>query len=358
MPEHSAIIPILKLDFGLPRLYRYGFGDLADWGSKGMSFFRQFKNFDPVTGEVPDYPFSLMPVIAARSRRLLKGRTRDQIVSAAGTADWMIGEYFRDTKEEYIGEALRRQLHPVWNMLPKDQRTEASLRQLLDSPSHGDDGPPNLPTRENTSELEALKESIDWYLLDNDEDFPSARAFEFFAVFALWQLADAFTSLEYSLRKGTGFPDLDRIIESLPPEATKDDLLTNYSRSGKYALAAMDAVCWAEHLHADDARISELLRLRLELRVLSERSEQRAEAIAHERISLKASKAAIARHRENREMKADVFAWCAERLHEYSSMEKAAEAIAGQGRLVPVSVRTARDWIAEWRRQTRPARRP
>ena len=55
-----------------------------------------------------------------------------------------------------------------------------------------------------------------------------------------------------------------------------------------------------------------------------------------------------ARHSENRKMKADVFAWCDANMHKYKSMDSAAEAIAGKE--VPVTFRTARSWIAAWKK--------
>ena len=42
-----------------------------------------------------------------------------------------------------------------------------------------------------------------------------------------------------------------------------------------------------------------------------------------------------------------MFAWCETHLHEYPSMDAAAEAVAGK--LVPVAFRTARSWIGEYR---------
>lgn len=56
-----------------------------------------------------------------------------------------------------------------------------------------------------------------------------------------------------------------------------------------------------------------------------------------------------ARHSENRRMKADVFSWCDKNMRNYKSMDSAAEAIAGKE--VPVTFRTARSWIADWKKK-------
>jgi len=54
------------------------------------------------------------------------------------------------------------------------------------------------------------------------------------------------------------------------------------------------------------------------------------------------------RHAENRAMKANVLAWCDQNIEKYKSLDKAAEAIAGKE--VPVSFRTVRAWIGEWKK--------
>lgn len=58
--------------------------------------------------------------------------------------------------------------------------------------------------------------------------------------------------------------------------------------------------------------------------------------------------AAAARHAENRAFKRDVFAWCDKNMHQFKSMDAAAEAIAGK--VVSVAFRTARDWIGDWKK--------
>lgn len=83
--------------------------------------------------------------------------------------------------------------------------------------------------------------------------------------------------------------------------------------------------------------------------------EEIPEDIAQRVRSEAARKAAHHLHRENHAMKAQVFAWCDENMSGYRSMDAAAEAIAGK--LVPVTVRTARAWIGEWRK-LQSARRP
>ncbi|MFZ4875004.1 hypothetical protein ACL9RI_07960 [Janthinobacterium sp. Mn2066] len=71
-------------------------------------------------------------------------------------------------------------------------------------------------------------------------------------------------------------------------------------------------------------------------------------------ISVFSRKGTDKKHKENREMKKQVFDWCAKHMGEYKSMDKAAETIAGK--LVPVAVRTARSWIGEWKKIQSPGK--
>ena len=59
------------------------------------------------------------------------------------------------------------------------------------------------------------------------------------------------------------------------------------------------------------------------------------------------SAAALKRHHENHQMKADVFDWLESNIHNYKSMDAAAEAIAGK--LVPLTFRTVRKWVKEYK---------
>lgn len=68
-----------------------------------------------------------------------------------------------------------------------------------------------------------------------------------------------------------------------------------------------------------------------------------------------ARRGATGRHAENRAMKAEVHKWCEAQLSKFKSMDSAAEAVAGK--VVPVKFRTAREWIAEWKK-TRSAGTP
>lgn len=64
--------------------------------------------------------------------------------------------------------------------------------------------------------------------------------------------------------------------------------------------------------------------------------------------SARQSAAAMKRHEENRAMKQDVFDWLDTNMSRFKSMDDAATAIAGK--VAPIKWRTARDWVADWKK--------
>ncbi len=350
-----------------------------------MGFYRQFETFDPLAAQPPSYPFPALPVIAARARALLRGRTRDQITSAAKIVEFLVERYFADAKASYVREVLESD---GWELayLPSDERNEAGVRKLLENwPSDAEDSPPEFPSSDNTSDVEALKRCVDDYLLD-DEDFPEGKSHELFAVLALWLVADSIKWLQWTSDPKKMLAELQELRSCLPPdlpgffapdidkaradlqdrlpefvaECQKIDLsmgLTDqqvqYSCAGSSALEAMDAVCYAEFLQRSDElwKNLELHRIHLENTFSA-----KADLKAREKISLTNQKAALQRHAENRAMKQQVFEWCESYLSGYRSMDAAAEALAGK--VVPVTFRTARDWVGEYRKHLRSARTP
>lgn len=57
---------------------------------------------------------------------------------------------------------------------------------------------------------------------------------------------------------------------------------------------------------------------------------------------------AYSRNAENRAMKQFVFTWLDANMSQFKSMDAAAEAIAGK--VAPIKWRTARNWVAEWKK--------
>jgi len=336
---------------------------------RSSGYYRQFDFFDPINEELPEYPFSQLPSIAYRARKILRGRSLDQIKSAASTIDWFIDEYFDNAKDILVRQILEKGSYEL-GYLRYEDRNEKGVNELLDNwPSGADEPAPFIPSRENTSSFEALSECIDSYVIEDDADFPNAKQYEYFAVLSLWHLADCIIRHRDIRTHDDHLTDqMRQLEESLRKLPLYNSPEIRLSLAGESAVSSMEAICWAERLQFVDVLGFSITRLANELKAERAKTDmllaaqrdtdELATQKAIKTISVNASKAAIARHAENRAMKSDVFEWCKEHLQEYPSMDKAAEAIAGGGKLVPVAVRTARDWIGEWAKLNgRPARK-
>tara|TARA_R110000823_G_scaffold305771_1_gene427953 strand:+ start:1593 stop:2558 length:966 start_codon:yes stop_codon:yes gene_type:complete len=306
-----------------------------------------FKQFDLLEGKLPRGSPAKLYAVVQRARAILLGRTTKQVSAAAEAIDWFIEEYFEAEKTSFIRRILE---HGGWELgyLDYEYRTEAGLRDLLDNwSSEEDQQPPEYPNRYNTSKFDALVACIDNYAIGNDSELPGAKLHEYFAVLALWKVADCIRSLDppekmRRFRKiADQFPsELDKLI----PEPV---FLTTQEQAVTDLCEALESICWAEHLQDTAALQEQIQLLHGELEESGRQGEEKAAEIARHRISVTASKAAIKRHAEHYAMKEDVWDWCEDNLHNYKSMEKAAEAVIHTYKLVPVSVRTARDWIRE-----------
>lgn len=280
-----------------------------------------FRAMDPLEGRVPSYPFSLLPTIVARARRLLAGRTREQIFSATRSIDWLIDEHFRRELETAVEEAIG-QGGPDLDQMSNEDRSQAAIQRIARRISMAADSSAS-PESAGMMGVDALRARIGSYTLD-DDDFPNGQEFEYFAVLALREAARTVGSLSRASREKRD----EARVAGFPSGFTELTLLL----AGEGAIEAMAALCEAERLHAINMTIDEMAKVR-----------------ARKQISLTASKAAILRHAEHSAMKAQVFEWCDVHMGEYRSMNAAAEAIAGK--LVPVTGRTVYGWIREWRQE-------
>jgi hypothetical protein len=72
------------------------------------------------------------------------------------------------------------------------------------------------------------------------------------------------------------------------------------------------------------------------------------EAKVAKKLSLRASKGANAKNRENHAMRQQVWEWYATHRGDYCSMDAAAEAVVTSVNLVPAKFRTVRKWIGDF----------
>ena len=210
----------------------------------------------------------------------------------------------------------------------------------------------DIQTAGNTSEVDALKNCIDWWDDIGGADFPNGKPEELFAALSLWLLADAIGWLGHrsseteknflsSLGHLLKFPEgmEDELIEAGISIRTTDTEI-NLSLAGECALKAMDAACYAEQLHAV-AKLETIYKLKLEK---NNDDHLKNEA---KRRSMVAEKLNIARHRKTSEAKAKAIAEWEKDRSKFISAEKyglhLADWLGTQG--FPYEPRTITGWI-------------
>lgn len=197
-----------------------------------MGFWRQFEIFDPLKSKPPYRPFPEMAGIVSRARWLLHGRTSDQIARLASDADFSIEHYFELARDQEI-ERLEREGNTRFCQVIAN---EGEVKFVFDRDKLDE---LEIPTADDTSEIEALKESLGGWVDLSEDEVPSAKEHEYFAAMALWFIADAIERLDYRYDQ-----DAHQFVKR------ENRLLGefDYSRIGEFVIKAMEAVCQGEHL--------------------------------------------------------------------------------------------------------------
>lgn len=322
-----------------------------------MDYRKEFEDFDPLTGKVPYHPFSYLPDIAWRARRLLKSYTSKQIFKLAENIDWSIDVYFQFVKQEEI-ERLKSEMHesgrykydyeaPYLNdqyfFIWEGDWREGTGSWIFDYTKECE---LDIPTAENTSEIDALKESLDILEQIDDDGLTNKRPYEYFAVLSLWMLAKAVNYLNPEivvknaerLRK-LGFKHVETNI--------------NLSFAGGSAIKAMDAVCYAEQLkeigRIQDSHYLELAKTHSDY-VKAQAKRQDEEASRRKEQSKKLNEA---RHQKTNEAKNIVTHEWKKQPAKFPSAEKAglyfADYLKTQG--FDYTPRTVTSWIRDYAKQ-------
>lgn len=311
-----------------------------------MGFWRQFDEFDPIDGTLPRRPFPELAGIASRARWLLRGRTRDQITRLASDADFSIEQYFEMARDDEIARLEREGDTHFCDVVGCDEDAKYVFdRDKLDELE--------IPTPDDTSEIEALKESIGgWVDLSKDE-VPDAKEHEYFAAMALWFIAESIQRLEYRYDLNT-----HKFVKRENQRLEEFD----FSRIGEYVVKAMEAVCHGEHLRdlerVNDRFEERIGRLQAALESQQGKTEKTEQAIRDEvsaklqeeeirRKSEHAKKLSRLRHRERDEARQAVLAEWEKNPAAFPSAEKAgnyyADWLQSQGKTF--EPRTVTGWI-------------
>jgi len=193
-----------------------------------MRICRKFMHFEPLAGEVSYWPFPDLASVAWRARRILTGRTLEEIHDLANHVHDLVAEYFAEARQDEVSRLAA-----------------AGLDEFLDIDEHGNilglhfDRTDELdfPKPENTREFEALEASIDRWPQIFGEGDPVPDLGACLATLALCHVSDAIRRLQYEY-------DFDRLeyVRRRAKSLTAHD----YIVAGQSALEALEVVCRAE----------------------------------------------------------------------------------------------------------------
>ncbi len=241
------------------------------------------KEFDAFTDKVPYVRIDRLRVLQARAKHMIRLRPESQIREALSTIDWLTSEYFYAEKESWIIRQLETG-GSILRFLRYEDRTEYGLRELIDHNSDISSDEFDFPTEENTRPLEALEEAMKGFDLD-DQSFPDAKAYEYIAILALALIGKAIRSYQND--------DWPRFLQ--------DDLpMMRLSTLANDAVDIMEVVCRAEQLQ-DELEARKVIETFFHNN--EKRLTERAEELAKKKVSLAASLAANARHKETSQSK-------------------------------------------------------
>lgn len=237
------------------------------------------KEFDAFTDEVPFEPIWRLRVMQARAKLVLENRSEHEIRGAASTIEWLTSEYFYKEKESWIALQIKND-GPILRYLPDEKRTEDGLWELVDHNPDIISDEFDFPNEDNTSPLEALEESLKGVDLD-DEHFPDAKPYEYIAVLALVLIGQAMLSFQDD--------------EWWPPVLKEDVPMVRLSSIANSAVDIMEVVCRAEQRQDEHE-----MRKRIEffLHDNEKRIPEQVDDLVRKKVSLAASLAANARHKE------------------------------------------------------------
>ena len=278
-----------------------------------MSYFEQFKRFSPLEDIVSAYPISQLPNIASRARFLLQSRTLEQLQLIARNIDFAIDSFFDEIRENEIAR-LRRIL-----MYESDERASQFFEWDGGTIENGRwlfkeamEDELDILSRENTSDIEALKELSD-YWDEIGQELIGFESCELFATLALWKVADTI----HGLGKQSDYIEegLSKVLDNLHQAALDMGIASfdfKITTAAKDALYAMEAICFAEHLKALSKLHEDFIR----------KEKIRTDDISKQN-SLRAKELNIARHKKrNQAMQKVINEWSASPAN-WPSAEKA-----------------------------------
>ena len=306
-----------------------------------MGYWKQFENFDPLTGDVPFWPFGILTSIAWRARYMLKGHASGQIRVIAYAASSAIDSYFEQAKDDEIGRLVGER---EWDYLERDEG--GKVLGLNSDREHELE----YPTSDNTRDLEALSACVGGCSEVFEAGVADPEQYQYFAAMALWKVADSIYRISYSY----DFKN-DKDIKKDRQKLSATDL----SMAGESAIEAMEIVCHAASLRDQDRAESRLQqKLQAAEKHVSERvlkaTEKKWLAIQADEAKQKSEHAkkmaALSKKNRNASMDAVLKVWDGDPvLHKLSNAKagvRLSKWLEGQD-LEPFEPRTVAQWISD-----------
>ena len=191
---------------------------------------RKFKHFDPLTGQVPYWPFPDLGSVVWRARRILSGRSSDQIHDLANHTHDLIAEYFAEARQIEVCRLASKGLEEFLEVGAFGGGVGINLDRIDEL---------DFPKPESTSELDALEASIGRWRQVFGEGVAAPDLCECLATLALCQVGDAVHRLYYQY----DFQTLEYVRRKAKTVQPNDFIL-----AAQAALSATEAVGRAERL--------------------------------------------------------------------------------------------------------------
>ncbi|MBL0354096.1 MAG: hypothetical protein IPP03_16115 [Dechloromonas sp.] len=188
-----------------------------------------------------------------------------------------------------------------------DGGTEANGRWLF---KDGMEGELDIPSLENTSEIDALKDLADWWDDIGKEGFSENKPYELFATLSLWMLAEALEWIGTKYPIVATFRDGTTITSFI--EHINGDSAWRLSAAIECTLKAMEAVCFAEHLQQLE-----------KMEAIQTQNEMSKQKLEREKRSDRGRELNIARHQKRNEAQAKVIEEWEKSPSQFPSAEKA-----------------------------------
>lgn len=200
-----------------------------------------FDDFDPLVGNVPDYPFKRLRATVWAARNHLRGLDIKQIRQIERVVQDSLSEqraiYVEVEMDSLVAGLIK---HGGWELSfleNPDEPSERAIRYLLEHwPAEADDQP-DLPSENDLSDVDALELAIDALLPASPPEHVSDDPVRCAAVLALMLVAECYATLDW-----------DKYV---PHSLLVDVKLASFSAAGDAAIEAARSVGLSEKLHKE-----------------------------------------------------------------------------------------------------------